>query len=81
MLSSIINKILRYSTIESHQNSQPLTLVDVFELQNNSETMNYKIIRKTRTSTRDSMGLDGIRWDYMGLGGIAWDYMGLHGIT
>ena len=56
------------------------TLIDAFELQNNSETMNYKIIRKTRTSTRDSMGLDGIRWDYMGLGGIRWDYMGLGGI-
>ena len=49
------------------------TLVDVYELQNNSETMNYKIIPKTRSSTRDYMGSGGITWDDMGLGGITWD--------
>ena len=50
------------------------SLVDVYELQNNSETMNYKIIPKTRSSTRDYMKLAGITWDSMG-------YSGFHGIT
>ena len=67
------------------------TLVDVYELQNNSETMNYKIIPKTGTATGDYMGLHGITWgwmvlhwitwDYRGLQGISWDYWGFHGIT
>ena len=60
-------------------NNEPL--VDVYKLQNNSETMNYKIIPKTRSSTRDYMKLAGITWDYTGLHVITWDYTGLYGIT
>ena len=58
-----------------------VALVDVYELQNNSETTNYKIIPKTRSSIRDYMELGGIIWDYLGLHRITWDCMGLHGIT
>ena len=75
--------MVQYSLCETAKdftNFVLVALVDVYELQNNSETMNYKIIPKTRSSTRDYRGLYGITWNYMGLHGIIWDCMGLHGI-